>query len=161
MKPSGIAQRIDGWRLWECGSATVLEAPTGVAGLDDIAMMGEPIEHGGCHLGVTKDLRPISECDIASSASLPKVIVPRQNLVTTAPLLPRRRYSMDMRCSPNLTFISYCRNIQLDSVRWTAYIRLVSTIGYETLPTSLASSRRQCWENVNAIECTGTVIPIS
>ena len=43
MKPSGVAQRIDGGRLLEWGSAAVFEAPTGVAGLDDIAVMGEPV----------------------------------------------------------------------------------------------------------------------
>jgi hypothetical protein len=32
------------------------EAPTGLAGLDDIAMLGQPVEHGGSHLGVAKDL---------------------------------------------------------------------------------------------------------
>jgi len=42
----------------------VLEAPTVVAGLDDVAMMGQPIEHGGCHLGVAEHLRPIGEGQI-------------------------------------------------------------------------------------------------
>ena len=35
----------------EGGSAAVFEAPAGIAGLDDIAVVGEPVEHGGGHLG--------------------------------------------------------------------------------------------------------------
>ena len=64
MKPSGVAQRIAGGHLMECGSAAVLEAPAGVAGLDDIAVVGEPVEHGGGHLGITEDLGPIGEGEI-------------------------------------------------------------------------------------------------
>ena len=64
MKPSGVAQRIAGGRLWECGSAAVLEAPAGIAGLDDIAVVGEPVEHGGGHLGIAEDLGPVGECQV-------------------------------------------------------------------------------------------------
>ena len=42
----------------------VLEAPTLVAGLDDIAVVSEAIEHGGFHLGVAEHLRPIGESEI-------------------------------------------------------------------------------------------------
>ena len=35
----------------ECGSASVFEAPAGVAGLNDVAMVGEPVEPGGGRLG--------------------------------------------------------------------------------------------------------------
>ena len=42
----------------------VLEAPTVVAGLDDVAVVSEAIEHGGCHLGVAEHLRPIGESQI-------------------------------------------------------------------------------------------------
>src|SRR5437763_16969140 len=42
----------------------VLEAPTLVAGLDDIAVMSEAIEHAGCHLGIAEHLRPIGESEI-------------------------------------------------------------------------------------------------
>ena len=66
MKPSGVAQRIDGGRLLEWGSAAVFEAPAGIADLDDIAVMGKPVEHGGCHLGVAKDLGPVGECQVCS-----------------------------------------------------------------------------------------------
>jgi hypothetical protein len=45
-------------------SAAVFEAPAGVAGLDDVAVMGEAVEHGGGHLGVAEDLGPISEGEV-------------------------------------------------------------------------------------------------
>ena len=41
----------------DCRSGAVLEAPAFVAGLDDLAMVGEPIEHGGGHLGVAEQVR--------------------------------------------------------------------------------------------------------
>ena len=37
------------------GSGAVLEAPALVAGLDDIAVVSEPVEERGGHLGVTED----------------------------------------------------------------------------------------------------------
>ncbi len=47
------------------GSGSVLEAPAFVAGFDDIAVMGQTIEHGRRHLGVAEDLGPIGEGEIA------------------------------------------------------------------------------------------------
>ena len=44
--------------------SAVLEAPAIVAGLDDVAVVCESIEHGGCHLGVAEYLRPIGEGQI-------------------------------------------------------------------------------------------------
>jgi hypothetical protein len=46
---------------YEVRSAAVLKAPAGVAGLDDVAVMGQAVEHGGGHLGVAEDLRPVGE----------------------------------------------------------------------------------------------------
>jgi hypothetical protein len=43
------------------GSGSVLEAPAVVAGLDDVAVMGEPVEQRGRHLGVTKHGRPFGK----------------------------------------------------------------------------------------------------
>jgi hypothetical protein len=43
------------------GSTSVLEPPAGVAGLDDVAMVGQAVEHCGCHLGVAEDLRPVGK----------------------------------------------------------------------------------------------------
>jgi hypothetical protein len=45
-------------------SSSVLEAPALIACFDDIAMVCEPIEHGGGHLGVAEDLRPIGESEV-------------------------------------------------------------------------------------------------
>ena len=42
----------------------VFEAPIGVAGLDDVAVMGEPVEHGGCHFGDAEGLGPVGGPDI-------------------------------------------------------------------------------------------------
>jgi hypothetical protein len=36
------------------GSRAVLEPPARIASLDDVAVMCQPIEHGGRHFGVTK-----------------------------------------------------------------------------------------------------------
>jgi hypothetical protein len=48
----------------EGASIAVLEAPAVIAGLDDVAMMGQAIEHGGGHPGIAEYLRPIGKCQI-------------------------------------------------------------------------------------------------
>jgi hypothetical protein len=45
-------------------SSSALEAPTVVAGLDDIAVVGEAIEQRGRHLGVAEDARPLSKGEV-------------------------------------------------------------------------------------------------
>jgi len=50
--------------LRSLGSGTVLEPPARVAGLDDVAVVRQPIEHGGRHLGIAEHLRPIGEGEI-------------------------------------------------------------------------------------------------
>src|SRR3546814_6225200 len=45
-------------------SASVLEPPAVVAGLDDVAVMGEPIEQRGRHLGVAEHGRPFAEREV-------------------------------------------------------------------------------------------------
>ena len=42
-------------------SASVFESPAGVAGLDDVAVVGQTIERGGRHLGVAEHLRSVGE----------------------------------------------------------------------------------------------------
>ena len=42
----------------------VLEAPAVVAGLDDVAVVRQAIEHGCCHFGVAEHLWPIGEGEI-------------------------------------------------------------------------------------------------
>lgn len=45
-------------------SVSVFEAPAGVAGLDDVAVMRQAIEHGGGHFDVTEHLGPIGEGEV-------------------------------------------------------------------------------------------------
>jgi hypothetical protein len=40
---------------------SALEAPAVVSGLDDIAVMGQPIEQCSGHFGVSEDARPFTE----------------------------------------------------------------------------------------------------
>src|SRR3546814_4583740 len=42
-------------------SASILEPPALVAGLDDVAVMGEPIEQRGGHFGIAEHGRPFAE----------------------------------------------------------------------------------------------------
>ena len=46
------------------GSGAVLEAPAFVAGLDDVAVVGEAIEERGGHLGVAEHARPFAEGEV-------------------------------------------------------------------------------------------------
>src|SRR6266496_964739 len=48
---------------WVIVGAT-FEAPTVVSSLDDVAVMGQPIEQSGRHLGVDEDARPFAEGEI-------------------------------------------------------------------------------------------------
>ena len=48
----------------EFGSGAVLEAPAFVAGLDDLAVVGQAIEQSGGHLGVAEDARPLAEGEV-------------------------------------------------------------------------------------------------
>ena len=51
------------WRL-AVSSGAVFEAPALVAGLDDVAVMGEPVEESGGHLGVAEDTGPFAEGEV-------------------------------------------------------------------------------------------------
>jgi len=46
------------------GSGAGLEAPALVAGLDDVAVVGEPVEERGRHLGVAEDGGPFAEVEV-------------------------------------------------------------------------------------------------
>ena len=46
-------------------SGAVLEAPGFIAGLDDVAVMGEPVQQRGGHLGVAEDARPFGEAQVS------------------------------------------------------------------------------------------------
>ena len=43
---------------------SVLEAPAFVAGFNDFAVMGEPVEESGCHLCITEDAWPFTEGEV-------------------------------------------------------------------------------------------------
>ena len=58
------------------GSAAVLEAPAVVAGLDDVAVMGEPVEQGGRHLGVAEDARPVGEGEVGGDDDRGSLVKP-------------------------------------------------------------------------------------
>ena len=45
-------------------SGAVLEAPALVAGLDDLAMVGQAVEQRGGHLGVAEDGGPFAESEV-------------------------------------------------------------------------------------------------
>jgi hypothetical protein len=45
----------------------VLEAPALVAGLDDFAVVGQPVEERGGHLGVAEDARPLAEGQVGGN----------------------------------------------------------------------------------------------
>jgi len=46
------------------GSVSVLEAPAVIAGLDDVAMMGDAIEESGGHFGIAEHGWPFPERQI-------------------------------------------------------------------------------------------------
>jgi hypothetical protein len=48
--------------LWASGA--VLESPAFVAGLDDVAMVGEAVEERGGHLRIAEDGRPFAEGEV-------------------------------------------------------------------------------------------------
>lgn len=43
---------------------SAFESPTVVAGLDDVAVVGQPIEQCGGHLGIAEHPRPFAEGEI-------------------------------------------------------------------------------------------------
>jgi len=45
-------------------SGSVFEAPAFVAGLHDLAVMGEPVKQRGRHLGVCEHARPLPEGEV-------------------------------------------------------------------------------------------------
>ena len=60
----GRAGRVPLREALRVGSGSVLEAPAFVAGLDDVAVVGEPVEKCGGHLGVAEDGGPFAEGEV-------------------------------------------------------------------------------------------------
>ena len=55
---------LPGRRVAGIYSGAVFEPPARVAGLDDIAVVRQSVEHGGRHFGVAEHLRSIGEGQI-------------------------------------------------------------------------------------------------
>ena len=53
-----------------------LEAPTVVAGLDDIAVMGQAIEQRSGHLGISEHARPFTEREVGGDDDRGALIEP-------------------------------------------------------------------------------------
>src|SRR5580704_13378000 len=58
----GVAETARARVVVIVGSA--FEAPAVIAGLDDVAVVGQAIEQRGRHLGITEDAWPFSECEV-------------------------------------------------------------------------------------------------
>ena len=58
------------------GSGSVLEAPALVAGLDDLAMVGETIEERRGHLGVAEDGGPLAEGEVCGDDGRGSLVEP-------------------------------------------------------------------------------------
>src|SRR5208282_4289168 len=57
-------------------SGAVLEAPALVAGLDDVAVMGEAIEERGGHLGIAEHARPFAEGEVGGDQNRGSLVEP-------------------------------------------------------------------------------------
>ncbi len=57
-------------------SGAVLEAPALVAGLDDVAVMGEAIEQRRGHLGIAEHARPFAEGEIGGDQDRGALVEP-------------------------------------------------------------------------------------
>ncbi len=64
------------------GSA--LEAPAVVSGLDDVAVVGQPIEQRGRHLGVPEDARPFTEGQVGGDDDRSTLVEPVSPRIVSA-----------------------------------------------------------------------------
>ena len=62
------------------GAVMVFEAPGFVAGLDDLAMVGETIEQRGRHLGIAEDGGPFSEGQIGGEDDRGALVEPADQM---------------------------------------------------------------------------------
>ena len=70
------------------GSGAVLEAPALVAGLDDVAVMGEAIEQGRGHLGIAEDGRPFAEVEVGGDDDRGLLVEPARLLFIMSSSIP-------------------------------------------------------------------------
>ena len=67
------------------GSGSVLEAPALVAGLDDLAMVGQTVEQGRGHLGVAEDGRPFAEGEVGGDDDRGALVEPAHEVEEQLP----------------------------------------------------------------------------
>ena len=67
------------------GSGAVLEAPALVAGLDDLAMVGQTVEQGCGHLGVAEDGRPFAEGEVGGDDDQGALVEPAHEVEEQLP----------------------------------------------------------------------------
>ena len=65
------------------------EPPAVVAGLDDVAVMGQPVEQRGGHLGVAEHAGPFAEGEIDGDDDGSTLVEPAIHLVERPPSLDR------------------------------------------------------------------------
>ena len=68
------------WASLGVRSAAVLEAPGLVAGLDDLAVMGETIEQRGRHFRVAEDARPFAEGEVGGDDDRGPLVEPADQM---------------------------------------------------------------------------------
>lgn len=81
---------------------SAFEPPTVVAGLDDVAVMGQPAKQRGYHLGVAEHAEPFAESKIGGD-NYGGVLVerPRKGAASSRDLLTAN-WLVDRRCAPPL-----------------------------------------------------------
>ena len=61
-------------------SGSVLESPAFVAGLDDVAVVGETVEQRGGHLGVAEHARPFAEGEVGGDNDRGPLVEPADQM---------------------------------------------------------------------------------
>ena len=69
----------------------VFKAVTLVAGLDNIAMMGQSIQQGGGHLGIAKHLRPLAKAQVGGHDHGCLLVQPAQQMEQSRPAVFGKR----------------------------------------------------------------------
>jgi hypothetical protein len=62
-----------------------LEAPAVVAGLDDVAVVGQAIEQRGGHFGITEDARPFTEGEVGGDDDRGALVEPADEVEQELP----------------------------------------------------------------------------
>src|SRR6266496_4323331 len=84
--PSPVTAILDGasagcWAL----VVAAFEAPAVVAGLDDVAVVGEAIEQRSRHLGITEDARPFAEGEVCRDDNRGTLVEPADEVEQELP----------------------------------------------------------------------------